>query len=337
MLPLVVIPLTVAAIVSGAGGDLVVGTMLAAVVGVVAYTGLFVTLGVRVKRPLLWGLLYILVWESFIARLGESASRLAIATYTRSILSSITGFELQARRPAGRRLRDRAARRDRRRARLRLAPAHGAGRRLTRFRPGIACSLNVCRIGPNLPIPTRHTLACDRWQWNMISSDVLSAHATAALIGDTWLTTTTSSPAIRSASSSQAERTRASRASKHSPPSVANVAVGAPGCHTSFGHLGRGHALVLAVGELDPAIVDLDREPEALGRLPRPHQRTRDHGVDRADEGRDRRRLLAPDLVERRVEPALQQAAGVRRRATVPNEVEHALSEPQNALGASAV
>ena len=95
VLPLVVIPLGVSAIVSGAGSDLVVGTVLAAVVGVIAYTGLFVTLGVRVKRPLLWGLLYILVWENFVARLGESASRLAISSYTRSILSSITDFELR--------------------------------------------------------------------------------------------------------------------------------------------------------------------------------------------------------------------------------------------------
>lgn len=95
VLPLVVIPLGVAAIVSGAGSDLVVGTVLAAVVGVVAYTGLFVTLGVRVKRPLLWGLLYILVWENFVARLGEAASRLAISSYTRSILSAITDFELR--------------------------------------------------------------------------------------------------------------------------------------------------------------------------------------------------------------------------------------------------
>ena len=95
VLPLVVIPLTAAAIVTGAGSDLVVGTMLASIVGVVAYTALFVTLGVRVKRPLLWGLLYVLVWENFIARLGESASRLAISSYTRSILSSITNFELR--------------------------------------------------------------------------------------------------------------------------------------------------------------------------------------------------------------------------------------------------
>jgi ABC-2 type transport system permease protein len=95
VLPLVVIPLAAAAIVSGAGSDLVVGTILASVVGGVAYTGLFVTLGVRVKRPLLWGLLYILVWENFIARRGESASRLAISSYTRSILSTITDFELR--------------------------------------------------------------------------------------------------------------------------------------------------------------------------------------------------------------------------------------------------
>ena len=95
VMPLVVIPLTAAAIVSDAGSDLVVGTVLAGVVGVIAYTALFVMLGVRVKRPLLWGLLYILVWENFIARLGESASRLAISSYTRSILSSVTDFELR--------------------------------------------------------------------------------------------------------------------------------------------------------------------------------------------------------------------------------------------------
>jgi len=57
--------------------------------------GDLVTLGVRLKRPLLWGLLYILVWEGFIARLGKSASRLAIASYTRSILSSIAGYDLR--------------------------------------------------------------------------------------------------------------------------------------------------------------------------------------------------------------------------------------------------
>lgn len=95
VMPLVVIPLAVSAAVSGGGGDLVVGTILASAIAVVAYTALFVTLGVRVRRSLLWGLLYILVWEGFVARLGESASRLSIGTYARSILSSASGFELE--------------------------------------------------------------------------------------------------------------------------------------------------------------------------------------------------------------------------------------------------
>ncbi len=69
-------------------------------------------------------------------------------------------------------------------------PGVGATR-IGQMRTG--CSLKLWSNGPNLPMATRHTLACARWQWNMISSDVLSAHATAALIGDTWLTTTMSS------------------------------------------------------------------------------------------------------------------------------------------------
>jgi ABC-2 type transport system permease protein len=95
VLPLVLVPLTIAAAATGKGNDLVVGTMVSATVGIAAYTGLFVTLGVRVRRSLLWGLLYIFVWEGFVARAGETASRLAICSYTRSILSDATGFELR--------------------------------------------------------------------------------------------------------------------------------------------------------------------------------------------------------------------------------------------------
>jgi ABC-2 type transport system permease protein len=94
-LPLVLLPLVVAAAVTGKGSDLVVGTALAATIGIAAYTGLFVTLGVRVKRSLLWGLLYIFIWEGFVARAGHNASRLAIRAYTRSVLSGITGYHLE--------------------------------------------------------------------------------------------------------------------------------------------------------------------------------------------------------------------------------------------------
>lgn len=94
VLPLVVVPLAISAAVSGGGGDLVAGTIWASIVAIVAYTALFVTLGIRVKRALLWGLLYILVWEGFVARLGDFASRLSIGSYARSILSSVAGYEL---------------------------------------------------------------------------------------------------------------------------------------------------------------------------------------------------------------------------------------------------
>lgn len=95
VLPLVVVPLTVAAAVTGAGGDLVAATAVAGTVSVVAYTAVFVTLGIRVRRALLWGLLYIFVWEGFVARLAGTASRLSISTYGRSFLSEISGFELR--------------------------------------------------------------------------------------------------------------------------------------------------------------------------------------------------------------------------------------------------
>ncbi len=89
VVPLVLVPLIAAAMVTGAGSDVVVGAALAATAGTVAYTGLFVMLGVRVRRSLLWGLLYVFIWEGFVANAGQTASRLAIRAYTRSILSDI--------------------------------------------------------------------------------------------------------------------------------------------------------------------------------------------------------------------------------------------------------
>ncbi len=87
--PLVLAPLVIAATLTGAGGDVVLGAALSALFGILAYTGLFVMLGVRVRRSLGWGLLYIFIWEGFVANAGKTASRLAVRAYTRSILSDI--------------------------------------------------------------------------------------------------------------------------------------------------------------------------------------------------------------------------------------------------------
>jgi ABC-2 type transport system permease protein len=89
--PIVTIPLVLAAALSRGGGSLVGGTVAGVTVATIGYVGLFVALGLRVKRALVWGLLYIFIWEGFVASANNTAARLAIRSYGRSTLTSITG------------------------------------------------------------------------------------------------------------------------------------------------------------------------------------------------------------------------------------------------------
>ena len=93
--PIVVAPLLIAAAVIDSGHELVKGTAIACTVAVVAYSAVFVALGLRVKRALMWGLLYILIWEGFVAQANASAARLAIRSYTRSLLAHIGDVHLR--------------------------------------------------------------------------------------------------------------------------------------------------------------------------------------------------------------------------------------------------
>ena len=92
--PLVVVPLAAAAWATGGGTDLVVGTVVSASLALSAYTGLFCALGLRVRRSLVWGLLYIFIWEGFIATANDTAARLAVRTYARSALNEIADVTL---------------------------------------------------------------------------------------------------------------------------------------------------------------------------------------------------------------------------------------------------
>lgn len=94
-LPLTVVPLTVAAVLSGGGSTLVWATVLATVIGVVAYTAVFTLLALLVKNPIVWGLGYVLIWEGIISGFASSAANLAIAGYLRSIIVSMTGVDLE--------------------------------------------------------------------------------------------------------------------------------------------------------------------------------------------------------------------------------------------------
>ena len=93
--PITIVPIVLAAVLTGAGNGIVVATLLATVVGLVAYVAVFTLFGVSLKRFIVWRLAYILVWEGFIAQAGAGVARLALRKYTRSILVERTGADLE--------------------------------------------------------------------------------------------------------------------------------------------------------------------------------------------------------------------------------------------------
>lgn len=93
-LPLTIVPLGVAAVLVDGGGALVGATVLACVVGVVAYAALFVLLGLLVRNAIVWGLGYVLIWEGVVAAFGDIPARLSVRGYTRSIITARTGVDL---------------------------------------------------------------------------------------------------------------------------------------------------------------------------------------------------------------------------------------------------
>jgi ABC-2 type transport system permease protein len=89
--PFAVLPTAAMALATGEGADLIVGALAASFVAVVAYSGLFLGLGLLVRRALAWGLAYVLIWEGFVARSGRGPARLSILVYARSLLAELAG------------------------------------------------------------------------------------------------------------------------------------------------------------------------------------------------------------------------------------------------------
>lgn len=77
---LLVVPLIVAGLILDV--EVAAGALLAAV----AYTGVFLAFGMILSRPLLMGLLVLLVWENVIGSLSAATARLTIRSYAASLL-----------------------------------------------------------------------------------------------------------------------------------------------------------------------------------------------------------------------------------------------------------
>lgn len=92
-LPFAVVPTVLAAAATGVGRSLVVASAVSSLLAMAAYTGLFLCLGLVVRRALAWGLAYVLIWEGFVARSGTGPARLSILVYARSLLAALADHD----------------------------------------------------------------------------------------------------------------------------------------------------------------------------------------------------------------------------------------------------
>lgn len=91
----VAVPLVVASVVAGGGSEVAVATAVATSLGLATYCAVFTVLGMRLRNALLWGLLYVLLWEGVLAALGQGVNNLALRNYTRSLLANISDEPLR--------------------------------------------------------------------------------------------------------------------------------------------------------------------------------------------------------------------------------------------------
>lgn len=93
-LPLTVVPLVISAAIASGDGAVVGGTALSVTVAVIAYATVFLALGLRTHRAMLWGLVYVLLWEGFVAQASATSGRVAVRTYTGTVLTWASDTDL---------------------------------------------------------------------------------------------------------------------------------------------------------------------------------------------------------------------------------------------------
>ncbi len=86
--PLVAVPVAFIEVAGGRYAD-ALPAAVASLAAVVAYAALFVPLGLRTKRSLLWGLLYALLWEGTIANVNRSFATVSLQRYARSLYTGL--------------------------------------------------------------------------------------------------------------------------------------------------------------------------------------------------------------------------------------------------------
>lgn len=94
-IPLTTVPLTIAAYLASGDTTATLATALAVALAALAYGALFVFVGLMLRRALIWGLVYLFIWELFIANVGGGSANLSIRTYPTSVLAQLTDVEVR--------------------------------------------------------------------------------------------------------------------------------------------------------------------------------------------------------------------------------------------------
>ncbi len=94
--PLAVLAAAGTAALAGGDWQLVTAAGYAAGLGCVAYAGLFSLAGLALRRALVWGLIYVVAWEGIVGTFGQVPARLAVSTYSTSLLAGLTDTTLPA-------------------------------------------------------------------------------------------------------------------------------------------------------------------------------------------------------------------------------------------------
>jgi ABC-2 type transport system permease protein len=93
VVPLTALPLAGSALLAGAG-DVALACLLASLLAVSAYAGLFVAAGLWLRRAAWWGIAFVLLWENVAAYAVDGLARFTVTGWAHSIVAIAPGIEV---------------------------------------------------------------------------------------------------------------------------------------------------------------------------------------------------------------------------------------------------
>jgi len=87
------VPLAVCGFIAGSGG-LALGLFVGAGLGALAYSAIFLLLSLLTRRPVLIGLLYIVLWEGVLGNVLSGTKALSVKQYVQTVADRVAGSDL---------------------------------------------------------------------------------------------------------------------------------------------------------------------------------------------------------------------------------------------------